>query len=63
MPGGADCRTLLSRAPVSTLKTLYKTKADYQARVERRLAELERQGWSLPLYHNLILGDAAKVAF
>ena len=49
--------------PASTLKTLYKTKADYQARVERRLAELERQGWSLPLYHNLILGDAAKVAF
>lgn len=49
--------------PADTLKTLYKNKADYQAKVERRLNELERQGWSLPLYHNLILGDAAKVTF
>jgi len=49
--------------PGQTLKTLYKNKADYQARVERRLNELERQGWSLPLYRTLILGDAAKVMF
>ncbi|MEQ1730115.1 MAG: alpha/beta hydrolase domain-containing protein, partial [Vicinamibacterales bacterium] len=49
--------------PAQVLKTLYKNKADYQARVERRLNELERQGWSLPMYRALILGDAARVTF
>jgi hypothetical protein len=49
--------------PGDTLKKLYKNKADYLARVERSVNELERQGWSLPLYRPLILGDAAKVTF
>jgi hypothetical protein len=49
--------------PNETLKKLYRSTADYQAKVERRVNELERQGWSLPLYRNLILGDAAKVTF
>jgi hypothetical protein len=31
--------------------------------VQNRLTELERLGWSLPAYHELILADAAKVDF
>ncbi len=45
------------------LKKLYKDKKDYQARVEQSLNELTRQGWSLPVYRNYILADAARVAF
>jgi hypothetical protein len=49
--------------PADTLKRLYRNKADYEAKVRQRLTELERQGWSLPVYHDLILADAAKVSF
>ena len=49
--------------PKSDLAKLYRNKADYQAKVQRRVAELERAGWSLPVYRPLILGDAAKVTF
>jgi hypothetical protein len=45
------------------LKALYKTKQNYVGMVERRLNELEKQGWSLPVYRELILADAAKVSF
>ena len=31
--------------------------------VEKRLTELEKSGWSLPVYRELILADAAKVSF
>jgi len=31
--------------------------------VETRLTALEKSGWSLPLYRDLILGDAARVNF
>ena len=59
------CGLLGYQVPVAPeqLKKLYSSKADYQARVQRRLTELERQGWSLPVYRNLILGDAARVSF
>jgi hypothetical protein len=30
---------------------------------QARLEELEREGWSLPVYRELILGDAAAVDF
>jgi hypothetical protein len=30
---------------------------------EARLDELEQQGWSLPVYRELILGDAAALEF
>jgi hypothetical protein len=49
--------------PAEQLKKLYRSKSEYQARVARRVTELERDGWSLPLYRPLILADAAKVTF
>ncbi len=45
------------------LKKLYKDKKDYQAKVARDVEELTRQGWSLPVYKDVILSDAAKVEF
>jgi hypothetical protein len=45
------------------LKTLYKSKQAYVKAVETRLTELEKAGWSLPLYREMIVGDAAKVTF
>jgi hypothetical protein len=45
------------------LKALYKTPKNYQASFEKRVKELEKAGWSLPFYRDLIVGDAAKVRF
>jgi hypothetical protein len=45
------------------LKELYKSKQGYVKSVETKLTALEKAGWSLPLYRELILGDAAKVNF
>ena len=45
------------------LKKLYNNKKAYQDRVKRRLDELEKAGWSLPVYREAILADAAKVEF
>jgi hypothetical protein len=45
------------------LKKLYKNKKNYVSMVEKRVAELEKTGWSLPLYRELIVADAAKVDF
>ena len=45
------------------LKKLYKNKQDYVAKVQKRVDELTAQGWSLPLYTQQILADAAKVNF
>jgi hypothetical protein len=45
------------------LKKLYKDKKDYQARVQRRYDELMKQGWALPVYRAVVLGDAASVNF
>jgi hypothetical protein len=45
------------------LKKLYGNKKTYQERVKRRLDELEKTGWSLPVYRETILADAAKVEF
>jgi hypothetical protein len=60
MCGLSGAQVPLSQAK---LKELYGTKKHYVELVERRLTELERQGWSLPVYRELILGDAAKVTF
>ena len=49
--------------PQAKLKELYKTKKNYVSMVEKRLTELEKSGWSLPVYRELILADAAKVNF
>lgn len=66
-PGGAEqlCRLAGYDLALSQeqLKKLYKNKKDYQGKVEQRLNELTKQGWSLPVYKDLILGDAAKVSF
>ena len=43
------------------LKKLYKDKKDYQSKVAARLEELTKQGWSLPVYKDYILQDAARV--
>jgi hypothetical protein len=45
------------------LTALYKNKQGYVKAVEARLTALEKAGWSLPLYRDMILGDAAKVNF
>ncbi len=45
------------------LKALHKTKKAYTTAFEKRVKELEKAGWSLPLYRELILSDAAKVNF
>lgn len=45
------------------LQTLYKTKKAYASQFEKRAKELEKAGWALPVYRDLIVGDAAKVTF
>jgi hypothetical protein len=45
------------------LRALYKSKQAYLRAVETRLTALEKAGWSLPLYRQMILSDAAKVSF
>jgi hypothetical protein len=43
--------------------TLYKSKKDYQSRVEQRANQLIKEGWLSPAYKDLILADAMKVNF
>ncbi len=45
------------------LRKLYGSPDEYVKKVEARLAELEQQGWSLPVYHDLIMSDAKAVQF
>lgn len=45
------------------LKKLYGSKKDYRKMVEERVGELEKAGWSLPVYREMILDDAAKINF
>jgi hypothetical protein len=45
------------------LKELYKNKQSYVKSVETRLTALEKAGWSLPVYHEMIVADAQKVSF
>jgi len=45
------------------LKELYKNKQAYVKSVETRLTALEKAGWSLPVYHEMIVADAQKVNF
>jgi hypothetical protein len=44
--------------PEATLKSLYRNKADYEAKVAKRLDELVKEGWFLPEYVNAIKADA-----
>jgi hypothetical protein len=45
------------------VKKKYGTPANYVKQVEKRLNELEKQGWSLPVYHEIIMNDARAVKF
>jgi hypothetical protein len=45
------------------LRKLYKDKKEYQTRVARSVDALTKLGWSLPVYRDVILGDAANVKF
>jgi hypothetical protein len=47
----------------SVLKKKYGTPANYVKQVEKRLNELEKQEWSLPVYHEIIMADAKAVKF
>ena len=66
-PGGPGLMCRLSAYQVALskddLKKLYKNKKNYASLVEKRVGELEKAGWSLPMYRELILADAAKVDF
>jgi hypothetical protein len=60
MCGLASYQTDLTKAE---LKQLYGSTKNYRSKVEKRLTELEKAGWSLPVYREMILADAAKVEF
>ncbi len=64
---GADIMCRLSAYqesfPKTELRALYGSKRNYERQFEARLDELERAGWSLPVYHDLILADARAVDF
>jgi hypothetical protein len=49
--------------PKETLRTLHRSKAEYQKKVAARYDALVREGWALPIYRKLVLDDAAKVTF
>ena len=59
------CRLSAYQEPYSKqkLKELYGNKREYLRRVEARVEELEKQGWSLPVYREVILADAAAIDF
>jgi hypothetical protein len=59
------CRLSAYQVPFSKdeLHKLYGSPSEYVKKVEARLAELEKQGWSLPVYHDLIMSDAKAVQF
>jgi hypothetical protein len=59
------CRLSAYEEPYSKqkLKELYGNKRDYLHKVEARVEELEKQGWSLPVYREVIMADATAVEF
>jgi hypothetical protein len=68
--GGQQAATLMCRLaaaeialPQAKLRELYRNPKNYVSMVEKRVAELEKAGWSLPVYRDVILADAAKVKF
>jgi hypothetical protein len=66
-PGGAQllCGIAAYQVPLSAdqMKTLYKSKKDYENKVEQRTNALIKDGWIPSAYKELILADAAKVEF
>jgi hypothetical protein len=47
----------------AVVKKKYGSPANYVRTVEKRLKELEAEGWSLPVYHDVIMADARAVRF
>jgi hypothetical protein len=45
------------------VQTLYKTRKEYQSKVELRANQLIKEGWLSPAYKDLILADAMKINF
>jgi hypothetical protein len=58
--GLGNFETALSR---EQLKKLYKSPKDYANKVGQRYDELVKEGWALPLYKEMVLAEAAHVAF
>jgi hypothetical protein len=59
------CRLSGWQTPVNTaiLRNKYGSPANYMNAFERSLNAMEAAGWSLPVYHNLIMEDARQVQF
>jgi hypothetical protein len=59
------CRLSAYQLPFAQeeLREIYRNVRGYRQRFEARLSELEAQGWSLPVYREWILADAAAVDF
>jgi len=59
------CGLSVYQTPIAKaeLKKMYGSKDSYVKKVDARLKELEKAGWSLPVYHDLILADARAVDF
>jgi hypothetical protein len=59
------CRLSAYQEPFSAaqLRELHGSKREYLRKFEARLNELEQQGWSLPVYRELILADARAIDF
>jgi hypothetical protein len=59
------CRLSAYQEPFSPakLRELYGSEREYLRKFESRLDELERQGWSLPVYRDALLADARRVGF
>jgi hypothetical protein len=59
------CGLSVYQTPIAKaeLKKMYGSKNNYVKKFEARLTELEKAGWSLPVYHDLIMADAKAVEF
>jgi alpha/beta hydrolase family protein len=59
------CRLSAYQEPFSAakLREMYGSKREYLRKFEARLNELEKEGWSLPVYHDTIMADVAKTDF
>jgi hypothetical protein len=62
---GILCRLSVWETPFTQekLRQLYGTKENYVRQFEASLDAQEAAGWSLPVYHDLIMADARAVNF
>lgn len=63
--GNRLCRISGWQTPMTAgdMRERYGSPAAYVRAFEERLNELEAEGWSLPVYHDLIMQDARQVSF